>query len=147
MENPPWPHPARLPLGDAWTGCCTAPGYEGAQPSDEELRDGCNLGYARACPRLPRQRHADAVRFSMARDREQTLTVQFVVEIAHAPAEHGLLEFDSALGRWRAAHHDARMQRMAECFVEAYLRRKESSVVSLQSSEISAGDGRLATGD
>jgi hypothetical protein len=124
IENPPWPHPARLPLGDGWTGHCTAPGHEGAQPSDEELRDGCNLGYVRACPRLPRERHCDAVRFSLARDCDDRLTVQFVCEAGHAPAQHGLLQFDAATGSWSSAHPDARIQKMAECYVESYLLRR-----------------------
>jgi hypothetical protein len=126
IESPPWPHPARLPLGDGWSGQCTAPGHAGAQPTDDELKDGCNLGYARACPRLPRDRAVDAVRFSLARDRHQRLAVQFVCEIAHAPAGHGVLEFDAAVGRWSSVHDDARVQKMAECFLDSYLRRKSS---------------------
>ena len=137
IENSSWQHPSRLPLGDAWNGYCAAPGHVGARPSDDELREGCNLGYARACPRLPRQRSSDAVRFSLARHREQKLSVQFVCEIAHAPGEHGMLEFDAAAGRWSSAHPDARIQKMAECYLQSYLRRTggarlQSSVVSLQ---------------
>ena len=127
IENPTWPHPARLPLGDSWMGQCTAPGHQGAQPSDEELKDGCNLGYARACPRLPRDRHGDAVRFSLARDRDDKLSVQFVCEIGHAPAALGILQFDAAAGRWSSAHADTRIQKMAECFLDSYLRRKHGS--------------------
>src|ERR1035437_2030685 len=55
-----WPFPQRLPLGAGWAGTCTAAGHEGARPSDEELKSGCNLGYANACSRLPAARHADA---------------------------------------------------------------------------------------
>lgn len=146
IANSPWPHPARLPLGDAWTGHCTAPGHEGVRPSDRELREGCNLGYARACPRLPRQRSSDAVRFSLARDRDQVLSVQFVCEIAHAPGEHGMLEFDAAAGRWSSAHADARIQKMAECYLESYLRRS-GVVAGLQSSGASLQENRLATED
>jgi len=123
IQNSPWPHPTRLPLGDGWSGECTAPGYEGTQPTDDELRDGCNLGYARVCPRLPRERTWDAVRFSLARDRDHKLSVQFVCEIAHAPGEHGMLEFDAATGRWSQSHKDARIQKMAECYLESYLCR------------------------
>ena len=126
IENPPWPHPARLPLGDGWTGHCTAPGHEGAQPTEEELVHGCNLGYARTCPRLPRERHCDAVRFSLARDRDGKLTVQFVCEIGHAPAAHGMLEFDVAASRWSSTHDDTRIQKMAECFLHSYRRRRAS---------------------
>ena len=140
MENPLWPHPSRLPLGDAWTGHCTAPGHEGVRPSEEELREGCHLGYARACPRLPRQRSSDAVRFSLARDCDGKLSVQFVCEIAHAPGEHGTLEYDAAAGRWSCPHADARIQKMAECYLQSYLRRAgvaadlPLSVLRLQSS-------------
>ena len=121
------------------------PGHEGARPSDDELREGCNLGYARACPRLPRQRSSDAVRFSLARDRDQILSVQFVREIAHAPGEHGMLEFDAAAGRWSSAHADARIQKMAECYVDSYLHR--SGAAGLQSSEVSLRENRLTTED
>ena len=123
IETPPWPHPARLPLGDGWDGQCTAPGHEGAQPSDEELKEGCNLGYARNCSRLPQDRSCDAVRFSLARDRDSKLSVQFVCEIAHAPAGHGILEFDAAAGRWSSTHADKRVQKMAECYMQAYMQR------------------------
>jgi hypothetical protein len=145
IANPPWPHPSRLPLGDGWTGYCTAPGHEGVRPSDDELREGCNLGYARECPRLPQQRSFDAVRFSLARDRGQVLSVQFVCEIAHSPGEHGMLEFDSATGRWSRSHADARIQRMAECYVDSYL-RSSGVAVSLQSSVVGLQENwRLTT--
>ncbi|MFI5087953.1 MAG: hypothetical protein ACHP7I_06125 [Terriglobales bacterium] len=146
IANPPWPHPSRLPLGDAWTGHCTAPGHEGARPSDDELREGCNLGYARACPRLPRRRSSDAVRFSLARDRDRKLSVQFVCEIAHAPGEHGMLEFDAAAGRWSCSHADARIQKMAECYVNSYLHRS-GVAAGLQSSDVSLQENRLTTED
>ena len=130
MENPVWPHPRRLPLGDGFAGECNAPGHEGERPTDEELKDGCNLGYARHCARLPRERSCDAVRFSLARDRGQKLTVQFVCEIAYAPAGHGMLEFDMALQRWSSLHPDMRIQRMAECFLDSYLRQSGVARIS-----------------
>jgi len=129
IENSPWPHAVRLPLGAAWTGCCTAAGHAGEQPSDEELKDGCNLGYARNCSRLPANRSTDAVRFSIARDRDLKLSVQFVCELAHAPAANGMLEFDCNSGQWRTTHADSRIQRMAECYVESYLQRRDQPVV------------------
>jgi hypothetical protein len=130
IENPPFPHPARLPLGDGFAGQCTAPGHEGTLPTDEELKEACNLGYARNCTRLPRERSCDAVRFSLARDREQKLTVQFVCEAGHAPAAHGMLEYDAAAGRWSCLHADARIQRMAECFLDSYLRQSGVAPIS-----------------
>ena len=119
-----WPHSPRLPLGDGWKGHCTAPGYEGDLPSDDELKDGCNLGYARACPRLPRERACDAVRFSIARDHGQRITLFYVCEIEYRPGEHGALEFDTGTGGWSVSHRDPALQRMAQCYMESYLRRK-----------------------
>ncbi len=81
-----WPFPRRLPLGAGWTGTCAAPGHEGAQPSDEELKSGCNMGYAKACSRLPADRSADAVRFAMGEERDGILHVLFVCERAYLPA-------------------------------------------------------------
>jgi len=89
-----WLHPARLPLGGGWGGHCSAPGHEGAQPSDEELHEFCNLGYAAKCSRLPSERDCDAVRFSVARDQGSRLLVWFVCETGHRPAKHGTAEYD-----------------------------------------------------
>jgi len=121
-----WPHAMRLPLGDAWQGRCTAPGYEGAQPTDEQLKDGCNLGYAR-CPRLPERRPCDAVRLLLVRHRDRRLSIQYVCEIGHAPAAHGMLEYDAASACWTVAHADRCLQRMAECYLDSYLRRNPDS--------------------
>src|SRR6185369_15982418 len=55
-----WPHRARLPLGDGYEGHCSAPGHEGALPTQEELKSACNLGNA-CCERLPADRALDAV--------------------------------------------------------------------------------------
>lgn len=117
-----WAHPERLPLGGGWTGCCTAPGHEGAVPSSDELKDGCNLGYARRCPRLPRERAWDAVRFALGRERAGRLQLTYVCEFQYRPGEQGTLEYDGALGRWIHGHPDARIQKMAECYLESCLR-------------------------
>ena len=127
LDRQLWPHPPRLPVGDGYKGHCTAPGHEGDQPSDDELKDCCNLGYARACPRLPRERAWDAVRFSVARDREHRIALYYVCEVEYRPGEHGTLEFDTTAGRWTVSHRDPRLQRMAQCYLESYLRRKFGS--------------------
>lgn len=126
LENAAWPHPRRLPLGAGWSGCCTAPGHDGAIPLEGELRDGCNLGYARQCARLPQERAGDAVRFSIARDREQRIALRYALERAHLPGENGLLEYDVSAGDWTAAHPDTRIQQQAACYLEAYLERRLS---------------------
>jgi hypothetical protein len=119
-----WSNRPRLPLGDGWKGYCTAAAHEGEQPSDRELREFCNFGYAAHCPRLPRKRTADAVRFSVSREHDNKVVIFFVCEVDHRPGEHGALEYDAATGAWTTAHRDACMQKMAQCFLESYLGRK-----------------------
>lgn len=117
-----WPHPRRLPLGDGFAGCCSAPAHEGEQPSDEELRQ-CNLGYAR-CRRLPPGRAADAVRFAIGRDAGGELEIAYVCELNYLPGSHGKLLFSRAASAWVSPHGDARIQHQAECFLETYLHRR-----------------------
>ena len=121
-----WPFPQRLPLGAGWSGRCTAPGYDGARPSAEELTSGCNLGYAKSCRRLPADRHADAVRFAIGEEHDGVLHVLFVCERAYLPASHGELLFDKAQRCWVKSHDEAAVQRMAECYVQAQLERRAS---------------------
>lgn len=124
LEDGGWLHPSRLPLGGGWSGHCCAAGHEGAAPASDELREFCNLGYALNCPRLPRERAVDALRFSIVRDRGAQLTVMFVNEMGHRPAGHGTLEYDLAQKRWISSHPDPRTQKMAECYLESYLLRR-----------------------
>lgn len=137
LENGSWPHPARLPLGCGWSGHCTAPGHEQAVPSQNILEDCCNLGYAKSCGWAPPEGRWDAVRFAVAsparNSREATsaengpariLRLAYVYEQANRPAGQGELEFDLSTTTWLVRHEDARIQKMAECFVESYLHKK-----------------------
>jgi len=124
LEDGGWLHPSRLPLGGGWTGHCSAPGHEGAEPTNQELRELCNLGYAASCPRLPKERAYDAVRFSIARDCSGHLELWFVCESGYRPAGHGKLEYDLDLRQWVSSHPDLRIQKMAECYLQAYLLRR-----------------------
>lgn len=130
LDGGGWLHPARLPLGRGWSGRCGAPGHEGSEPTESELREMCNLGYALGCPRLPEQRSCDAVRFSVARDRGAQLALWFICETGHRPATHGQLEYDTVLNRWTSSHPDARIQKMAECYLQSYLLRRSPSADS-----------------
>lgn len=133
--NGGWPHPARLPLASGWRGTCTAPGHEGELPSAEQLQDFCNLGYAQTCSRLPHDRAWDAVRFSIVSprfadavsdaSRAATIRLHYVCERAHLPVNHDVLEFDVTQLRWVRRHPDARVQRMAECFLSEYLSHRK----------------------
>jgi hypothetical protein len=128
-----WPHPARLPLGVGWQGLCTATAAPtgavpvnaagaNALPTPEELRDHCNLGYAH-CAHLPAVRYADAVRFSVAASSHARVVLNYVCERDHHPGEHGTLDFDVSGRRWATTHPDARVQRMAECYLESHIER------------------------
>jgi hypothetical protein len=125
-----WLHPSRLPLGGGWNGQCSAPGHEGHQPSHDDLREFCNLGYAAKCSRLPAERDFDAVRFSVARDHGSRLLLWFVCETGHCPAKHGTLEYDVNRSQWMSSHPDTRIQKMLECYVQAYLQRRIQSTTT-----------------
>jgi hypothetical protein len=131
-----WLHPSRLPLGGGWHGTCSAPGHEGTQPSEHELHEFCNLGYAAKCSRMPVEREFDAIRFSVARDQGSRLLLWFVCETGHRPARHGTLQYDIGGNQWVSSHSDPRIQKMAECYVQAYLQRR----IRATPAELSAGE-------
>jgi hypothetical protein len=137
LESGTWLHAGRLPLGCGWSGHCTAPGHEGEAPSQDELREFCNLGYAEGCERLPRERAWDSVRFAakvVGNDEKNgtggRIQVRYVCERGHRPGEHGTLEFDAAELRWEQQHSDRRVQRMAECFVTSYFEKRKKHEVT-----------------
>lgn len=132
-EDASFLHPLRLPLGGHWEGHCCAPGHEGAQLSSDELKQ-CNLGYALNCTRLPSERSSDAVRFSMIRENGAQLLLRFVCEKNYRPAGDGVLEYDSTHALWVSAHSDPQIQKMAECYLQAYRSRKNPSLVDSTSS-------------
>jgi hypothetical protein len=141
LENGNWPHPSRLPLGCGWHGHCTAPGHEKQIPPQDVLEAFCNLGYASSCEWAPRERSCDSMRFAVAapsgagehRNRtgepdlaSRTIRVTYVCERSHRPVLRGELEFDLEASLWLRPHDDSRIQKMAECFLESYLRKKPS---------------------
>ncbi len=121
------PHPGRLPLGAAWRGTCAVPGCCDVKLTSEEL-EGCNLGYAKKCSRLPAQRAHDAVRFGVANHSGERVSVQFVFEVDYRPAGHGLLQYDATLKQWTSPHSVLGIQKLADCFLQAYLERKNFPV-------------------
>ena len=132
LENGTWLHASRLPLGCGWSGHCTAPGHEGEVPSQEELRDFCNLGYAEGCTGCPVS--------------EPGIQCVSVRELGNgwqewAPGAFGCVTFASAAivprktaswssmrmeARWANPHPDSRVQRMAECFLASYLEGRKN---------------------
>jgi hypothetical protein len=140
LENGAWPHPSRLPLGCGWSGHCTAPGHEEVVPAAGILESCCNLGYAGSCGWAPAERAWDAVRFGIAAPEKMAgeelnsaskpariLRLTYVYERDHRPRGQGQLEFDLGTSAWLRRHQDARVQRMAECFLETYLKKKSYS--------------------
>ena len=123
-EEIAWLHPSRLPLGAGWNGYCGAPGHEGSNPTPEETKENCNLGYATACPRLPEKRDCDAVRFSVAGQSDSRLVLYFIFEYRHRPAGHGTLEYSVLAQQWIAPHPNERIQRMADCYIQSHFSRK-----------------------
>jgi hypothetical protein len=118
-----FPHPSRLPLGSSWRGTCRVPGHEQLALSSIEL-ESCNLGYAKFCPRLPKERACDAVRFAVVSDSGDSISLQFVLETAYLPTADGILVYAHDSQKWIAPHPDHRIQKMAECFLQSYLDRK-----------------------
>jgi len=123
-----WPFPARLPLGAGFNGICRA-GCEEIIPTETELRDFCNIGYARGCAQMPSPSFSDGVRFAVARDEEARIILHYVTEQAHAPLEYGRLEYDCAAKTWPVPLRDACLQRQAECYLSVYLERRPRRTV------------------
>lgn len=117
------PHRVRLPLGAAWRGVCGVPEHQHEVLTNHDLET-CNLGYAKSCSRLPETRMCDAVRFGVVKESAINVLVQIVFERQHRPAGLGLMEYDLISGAWTTTHSDSRVQRQAECFLQAYLERK-----------------------
>jgi hypothetical protein len=147
FENGAWPHPARLPLGGGWRGHCTAPGHDGESPAQTTLEKFCNLGYASSCAWTPAERAWDAVRFAVcappmrngnsdAAAPVRTLRLRYVCEKEHRPVESGDLDFDLLRAAWQSRHDDPRVQKMAECFLDSYLKIHTIEKVELKVPEI-----------
>jgi hypothetical protein len=118
FESSPWSVPPRLPLGDAFSGRCCAPGNS-SQPDETRMREVCNLGYGRlSCDQFPAQSSADAIRFHVASDAGELIRIQYVFEKDCWPGEHGEIDFDAS---------PATLRRQAEVFLESYVRRRDAA--------------------
>jgi hypothetical protein len=123
FETSPWSVPPRLPLGDAFSGECRAPGST-VQPGETRLREVCNPGLGRhGCEQFPLNSAADAVRFHVAKDSGELINIQYVFEKECWPGERG--SFDCSGSRQLpAALADETLRRQAQAFLESYLRRR-----------------------
>ena len=115
-----WLRPPRAPLGELFDGTCSAGGSE-TRPAGECVRELCNFGYARGrCDRFPSSTEADAVRFSIASDRDGRVELTYLIEAEHRPAEHGVLYY--AAGEVEGTESMA-LGAQARAFVGSYRRR------------------------
>ena len=86
------------------------------------------MGYVRGrCARYPQTDAGDAVRFLVARDRDDLIRIEFVVERDHHPYAHGTLEYSRALRRLADPDAASVLNRQALAYVESYLRRRPSA--------------------
>src|SRR5437879_1683236 len=120
-----WPNAPRLPLGDAYTGLCQAEPGSAIDPGLAALKDCCNLGYARGrCAHFPAGDGPDAVRFTVAREADGLIRIDWVREKDHHPFDHGPLEYSVANRSFTAADADEAVRQQAHASIESYLRRK-----------------------
>lgn len=103
-----------MPLGDAFSGECRAPGAS-VQPDEAHLREVCNPGLGQhGCEQFPAGSAADAVRFHVAKDSGELIHIQYVFEKECWPGKHG----DAA------ELTNETLRRQAYVFRETYLRRR-----------------------
>lgn len=118
----PWLNPPRLPLGEAYHGICQALATEPFEPPESAQRELCNCGYARGrCDRFPAGSQADAVRFSVRRDRRARLEIVYILEKNHSPAEHGVFEYLVGEARMIGLPSHLRLEEQARAFLASYL--------------------------
>ena len=123
FESSPWSVPPRLPLGDAFSGVCRAPGTS-VQPDETRMREVCNTGLGHhGCEHFPSDAAADAIRFHVAADAGALIQLQYVFEKDCWPAEHGKLEYSVTRGFSQAPVHAA-LHAQAQAFIDSYLRRR-----------------------
>src|SRR6185295_3704525 len=125
LEIAGWVRPPRFPLGDLFGGACHACPAEIVEPTEARQRELCNCGYARGrCDRFPGDSAADAVRFSVTDDTAARVSLVYVVEKDHAPAEHGTLEYFVEDARLDGPRISDVLEQQARAFLESYLRRR-----------------------
>ena len=96
-------------------------------PTETKLKEFCNLGYAKQCERLPADRKADSIRFSVSpadKSAKDRIRLHYSCERNHAPVEHGVLDYNCETRTWQVQHTDPCIHRQAECYLETYLERR-----------------------
>ncbi len=126
-ESGRWEHAPRLPLIDLYFGVCRARPGEVIEAEESVQRDLCNCGYARGrCDRFPGDAAADAVRFSVVAEAENSLRVMQILEREHVPVEHRELEYMVASAAFVDPPSSDIVLAQARVFVQSYLRLRKS---------------------
>ena len=116
LETENWLHAPRVPLGDLYRGECRA------RASLIVSTDYCNNGYGRGhCEFFPAEADADAFRFHLIADHGDRLEIQYVLEKACWPIEHGLVNIASD----EVCARDI-LRQQAVSFATSYRRRAQS---------------------
>jgi hypothetical protein len=127
LEGPAWRSKVRPPLGDAYEGECHARPEQIHQPTREVLVEGCNLGYAaQHCKRFPAGEGPEAVRFCVRADSGAAVSLDYVLERAHLPYEHGHLVYDRGRKSWSGLPAGSLLERQAQTYLESYLSWKDA---------------------
>jgi hypothetical protein len=125
LEITGWVRAPRFPLGDLFAGECHARPTEVIEPPESHQRELCNCGYIKGrCDRFPGGSAADAVRFSVTLDTPTRLSVVYVIEKDHAPAEYGTLEYWIDNARLDGPSITEVLVAQARAFLESYLSRR-----------------------
>jgi hypothetical protein len=121
-----WRGRIRPPLGDLYEGECHARPREIFVPGGVVLLECCNFGYAaRQCRRFPVQAGPEAIRFCVREDSEDQIHIDYVMERAHLPHEHGGIVYDRRLSGWTGLETGSLLERQAQAYVESYLAWKD----------------------
>ena len=129
IEPGAWVLPPRMPLGDAFAGSCHARRDEILEPTESQIRELCNCGYARGrCDRFPPEGGGDAVRFSICSDRNGRVGLVYIIEKGHAPMESGGLEYVVDEAVFAVAVENELLLEQAKAFLTSYLRRRAAPV-------------------
>ena len=82
------------------------------------------LGCGAICGLRSRRHRSHNNQKGVANRGSRILALAYVCERDHRPVHNGELEFDLSQAAWLRHHDDPRIQKMAECFLESYLKKK-----------------------
>ncbi len=113
----PAPAVSPYPLGDLWSGRCSASGTA----TDGPKLQLCNFGYARdRCPHFTSG--PDAVRFAIAASDDRQIEIRYCVEQNHHPHARGTLHYDRIAAAFTPTPEPA-LEAQSRAYIQSFLRR------------------------